>query len=207
MRFLFANNASTVLDGAILAADTSIDVINAAVFPSPAAGFTVRATIVRASDNAVEIIDISAISLNTLTINRAREGTTALDFADGDVIEMRVTAGMLDAFAQFAATQTYSAEQTFTETKETVYPLTGTDIDPANGSMQYKTLSANTTFTESLESGQGVRLRIAGGTTYTVTWPTTQWVGGAAPTLTANDEIVLYKEQSTLYGLYVGSVA
>lgn len=91
---------------------------------------------------------------------------------------------------------------------EGVYSLTGTAIDPANGSVQYKTLSANTTFTESLADGDSVTLRIAGGATYTVTWPTMTWVtsaGNTAPTLTAGDVVVLWQEGTTVYGAYVGS--
>ena len=89
---------------------------------------------------------------------------------------------------------------------EEVYNLTGTAISPENGTVQYKVLSAATTFTETLTNGQSVILRLAGGATHIVTWPTTTWVTGAAPTLTANDVIVLWKEQTVLYGSYVGSV-
>lgn len=90
----------------------------------------------------------------------------------------------------------------------TVYELVGTDIDPANGGMQYKTLAANTTFTESMADGESLVLRISGGDTYTVTWPTMSWVtasGNVEPTLTGSDVVVLWKESSTVYGAYVGS--
>jgi len=108
------------------------------------------------------------------------------------------------------AAQTFSAQQTFGELKETTYSLTGTDIDPANGSIQSKTVSAATTFTESLEAGQTVVLLLAGGASYTITWPTLTWVtsaGNSAPTLTANDAFVFWKVSTTLYGAYVGSYA
>ena len=91
-----------------------------------------------------------------------------------------------------------------------VYALSGTDIDPANGGLQTKTLSADTTFTESLTNGDSVVLMLDAGASYTVTWPTITWVtssGNAAPTLTANDTIVFWKVGSTLYGAYVGSYA
>ena len=94
--------------------------------------------------------------------------------------------------------------------KETTYSLTGTDIDPANGSIQSKTVAANTTFTESLEAGQAVVLLLNAGASYTITWPTTTWVtssGNSAPTLTANDAFVFWKVSTTLYGAYVGSYA
>ena len=89
---------------------------------------------------------------------------------------------------------------------EDVYELIGTEINPVNGSIQYKVLTTATTFTETLVSGQSVILRLAGGNTRTVTWPTATWVTGTAPTLTANDVIVLWKEQAVLYGSYVGTL-
>ena len=89
---------------------------------------------------------------------------------------------------------------------EQVYNLTGTAINPANGTIQYKTVSANTTFTETLTSGQSVLLRLIGASNYTITFPTITWVGAAAPVLTANCAIVLWKEQSTLYGSFVGTL-
>ena len=91
---------------------------------------------------------------------------------------------------------------------EEVYALTGTDLDPANGTIQTKTLATNTTFAESLAAGQSLVLMLDAGASYTVTWPTITWVtsgGNVAPTLTANDTLVFWKVGSTLYGAYVGS--
>jgi hypothetical protein len=94
--------------------------------------------------------------------------------------------------------------------REGVYSLTGTDLDPANGSIQYKTLSAPTTFTESLADGESLMLRLSGGDVYAVTWPTMTWVtsaGNVAPTLGGSDVVVLWQEGTTIYGAYVGSYA
>ena len=69
---------------------------------------------------------------------------------------------------------------------------------------------SNTTFTDSFATGESMILRLASASSYTITWPTMTWfkVGGsAAPTLTASDAIVLWKEGSTLYGAYAGSGA
>lgn len=115
------------------------------------------------------------------------------------------------SYAGLASAQTFTAEQTFTEIKETVYTL-GTSgtiaLDPANGSIQSSVLTGAPTFTDSLAAGQTIVLHLEGGTTYTVTWPTITWVtgsGNAAPTLTAKDTLVLWKISTTLYGAYVGS--
>jgi hypothetical protein len=94
--------------------------------------------------------------------------------------------------------------------REKIYNLTGTDINPVNGAIQYKTLGANTTFTESLSDGDSVILRLSGGDTYAVTYPTMTWVtsaGNTAPTLGGSDVIVIWQESSVLYGAYVGSYA
>ena len=91
--------------------------------------------------------------------------------------------------------------------EEAQYSLTGTAIDPANGTIQYKTLAANTTFTESLADGEFVTLMIDDGSAYTVTWPTTTWVGGSAPTLgtTGYNVIHLWHINGVLYGAFIGT--
>lgn len=161
MPFLFANNASTTLNGAILAADTSITATNGAVFPSPVSGFTLRATLVRASDSAVELVDITAISTNDLTVVRAREGTTALDFADSDVIEMRITDAMLSAFPQLDKNNTYTKGQRASKTTLT----DGATITPdANASNNFKvTLGGNRTMANMINAAdnQSGRFEIA----------------------------------------------
>lgn len=110
--------------------------------------------------------------------------------------------------AKLDVAQTFSAEQTFAETKETVYTISGTtpSIDPANGSVQEWTLTANSTPTHSIESGQSVVLHVNGGATYTVTWPSVTWSSGTAPTLTASDVLVFWNVSGTLYGAYVGTL-
>ncbi len=80
------------------------------------------------------------------------------------------------------------------------------DISMANGGVQTRTLTANTTLTESLADGDSVLLHLSGGDTYTVTWPTMTWVGGSAPTLTADDVLVVWQKDATVYGNYLGSV-
>lgn len=87
----------------------------------------------------------------------------------------------------------------------TSYSLTGTALDTGSGDMAYKTFSGNTTITDSLSEGQGILVEFSAGSSYTITWPTTEWAAGSAPTLTAKDLIVFFKLNSTLYGVYLGS--
>jgi hypothetical protein len=99
---------------------------------------------------------------------------------------------------------------TVTSYIETVYSLSGTAIDPANGTIQTKTLGANTTFTESLADGQSVVLML-NPVTYTVTWPTMTWINtlgsGATPTLEASSTnvVVIWQVGGTVYGNWAGS--
>ena len=94
-------------------------------------------------------------------------------------------------------------------TQET-YVLSGTAVNPANGSIQTRTLTGNLTLTDSLAAGQSVLLMLQGTTTYTVTWPTITWVtagGNVEPTMTGSDVFLLWKVGTTLYGSFAGSFA
>lgn len=109
-----------------------------------------------------------------------------------------------------ANTTTSTNTQTLTNKtiRDTVYALSGTAFNATNGAVQTKTLSANTTFTDSLSSGDAIVLQLEAGASYTVTWPTMTWVtsgGNVAPTLTAKDTLVFWKVSTTLYGAYTGS--
>ena len=109
-----------------------------------------------------------------------------------------------------ANTTTSTNTQTLTNKtiRDTVYALSGTAFDATNGAVQTKTLATNTTFTDSLSSGDAIVLQLEAGASYTVTWPTMTWVtsgGNVAPTLTAKDTLVFWKVSSTLYGAYTGS--
>lgn len=93
---LFANNASTALNGAIDDSTTTIVVADGSVFPTPTGGDWFVATLVGYGEdgleNAWEIVRVTARSGNTLTATRAQEGTTAVAWDDGTLIELRLTA-------------------------------------------------------------------------------------------------------------------
>ena len=52
-------------------------------------------------------------------------------------------------------------------------------------------------------------LMVADGSSYTLTFPTTTWVGGSAPSLATSGFTVIefWKVSSTLYAAHVGDVA
>jgi multidrug efflux pump subunit AcrA (membrane-fusion protein) len=164
--------------------------------------------------NYLQVYDVGTttwVSIPPTTIASLTD-VTLTSIATGEILKWDgagwVNQTLAEAGIAPANNPTFSGNATFVEITETTYNLTGTDIDPANGSVQYKTLSANTTFTESLEDGQSIALRLEGGATYTVTWPSGVWIGSGgnvAPTLNGTkDVIVLWQENSTLYMAYVG---
>ena len=140
----------------------------------------------------------------SITANGATISPTELGYLDNASSNIQT---QLNAKAG-TASPTFTGDATFANVVETVYNLSGTAIDPSNGNIQYKTIGANTTFTDSLNTGESVILRLASASSYTITWPTVTWIkvgGSAAPTLTASDVLVFWKEGTTLYGAYVGS--
>ena len=142
------------------------------------------------------------------------DGTTAIapnlvGFKVGGTV-VTSTAAELNLLDGVTALVTATSTDTFTNKtiRDTIYALSGTAFDATNGAVQTKTLAANTTFTDSLSSGDAIVLQLEAGASYTVTWPTMTWVtsgGNVAPTLTAKDTLVFWKVSTTLYGAYTGS--
>lgn len=90
-----ANYCSTTLAANVGAADLSMLVSTDPGFPSLGAGDWFYLVIVRNSDAAKEIVKVTA-GTTTLTVERAQESTTALDFLVGDVVQLWVTAQTLN---------------------------------------------------------------------------------------------------------------
>jgi len=135
----------------------------------------------------------------------AETDTSKIKIGDGSTAWSSL-AYLIDVGGYLTATSTNTL--TNKTIRDTVYALSGTAFDATNGAVQTKTLAANTTFTDSLTSGDAIVLQLEAGASYTVTWPTMTWVtsgGNVAPTLTAKDTLVFWKVSSVLYGAYTGS--
>lgn len=100
---LFANNATTTLASAISNSATSVAVASGTgvKFPSPGAGqFFIMTFLDAATQLIEEIVHVTAVSGDTMTIIRAQEGTSALAWNAGDIAAMLITAGTSQAFVQ-----------------------------------------------------------------------------------------------------------
>tara|TARA_Y100000015_G_scaffold21164_1_gene20568 strand:- start:2406 stop:2936 length:531 start_codon:yes stop_codon:yes gene_type:complete len=172
---------------------------------------TVKVDTLTSSTQTLTVDDLVTLGLSTANFTGTLQNGGSNVVVDSD-IGSSVQAYDADT-AKTDVAQTFSAQQTFGEIKETVFTLGTTGsiaLDPANGSVQVSVLTGNPTFTDSLESGQSIVLHLEAGASNTVTWPTITWTtasGNAAPTLTAKDVLVFWKISSTLYGAYVGSYA
>ena len=156
---------------------------------------------------------IDETTLTTLGITATAAELNVLDGFTGDLNDINIvdvtTLGTSEASK--AVTADANGDVKFSNAiVETVYDLTGTALDPNNGTVQTKTISANTTFTDSLSAGESMSLHLTSASSYTITWPTITWItrtGNNAPTLTAADTVVLFKISTTLYGVWIGSSA
>ena len=98
MAIKFTNNAYSTLASGITNSATSITLTTGegARFPTLTGVHYFLATLIDASNN-LEIVKCTSRSTDVLTVVRAQESTTARAYATGDRIELRITAGVLEA--------------------------------------------------------------------------------------------------------------
>ena len=89
------NGFKTVLTAAVTASATSITVADASHLALAAGDFYIMTLSVGV---VFEIVKVTAIAGNALTIERAQEGSTAQDWASGAYVACAPTAGDLNGF-------------------------------------------------------------------------------------------------------------
>lgn len=100
---VYKNNASTTLQSALNAAATSAILATGtgSLFPSIGAGQSFYVTFRDAATQIInEIVLVTSISGDTLTIQRSQQGTTARAWLAGDLVDQLVTMGDMDNFVQ-----------------------------------------------------------------------------------------------------------
>ena len=174
---------------------------NAVVYPSDADPSATNAEIVR----------VTAVSTDTLTITREQESTSARTIVTGDRIHAGVTAALLDQFA------TTDGAQTLTNKEHTNPDITDQTLTDGatinwncdNGSLATVTLGGNRTMAAptNLNPGTYVLKVIQDATgSRTITWNSVfKWAGGTAPTLSTGngdiDIITFVCDGTNLYGV------
>lgn len=156
----------------------------------------------------LEVVTITNVATDTLTITRLTEGSSARSIVAGDQIAQGITAGMWDGLSATYApiveavntVATSGATQTIPAvTTQSVSRITLT----ANCTLTFPTATAGTSFTLALtQDGTGGR---------TVTWPASvKWPSGVAPTASAGaGKVDLYVftclDGASWYGSQVGA--
>lgn len=117
---LFANNAASVLASSITDVATSLTVTagHGARFPSPTGSNFFIATLAQISVGGeinFEVVKVTARSTDTFTIVRAQEGTTALAYAAGSKVELRLTKVTMESLRDFIQDGTGAATTTVRE--------------------------------------------------------------------------------------------
>lgn len=106
MTVLFVNNFTAVsINGSVGTSDTIVPLQSADVAKLDATACNIEGNYYVATMNngsAIEIIHITGITGNNLVVTRAQEGTSALSYVSGDIIECRNTKGMYEQFLQDA---------------------------------------------------------------------------------------------------------
>lgn len=166
MAFKFINNWSTTLSAELTASATSMTVVSATGL-SLTSGEVYRLTIQNADASLYELVDVTAISGNTLTIERGKEGTTALEWASGSTVLCGIT-----------AERAYNLESRKTVTSSTFTSRNGRKqqfVATANATMNFAALTLN----------DYIDL-IVNPATFTLTWTDVNWQNGTALQLTAS---------------------
>jgi hypothetical protein len=100
MSVKFSNNATTELASSIGTSDTSITVVDGSKFPILTAGDHTYVTLdTDTASPTREIVRVTAVSGNVLTVTRGQDGTSPASFAAGTKVELRLTAALLNDVA------------------------------------------------------------------------------------------------------------
>jgi len=180
---LFTNNAATGLVSPISSSATTLTVNGGSgtLFPNPTGGNYFMITLISSGSGNMEIVQCTARSGDTFTIVRAQEGTTAQSFAIGDSVQLRITAGSLQTFANPVVVNSVAAG-------------TGISVSAATGNV-----TIGNTGVVAVNAGSGIGLS---GSSGTVTISNTQT---SVPTL-ATSNFTVQQASGKLY-FYYGSTA
>ncbi len=192
MAYKFINNYETKLTAQATSAATSITVANASGL-SLSAGEVYRMTIQNADATLYELVDVTAISSNTLTIERGKESTTAQAWAVGSVVLCGVTAEQLDKLNSSGGS-----------VAETWHTATSNVIDISKGSKQKRTLSANGALTFTLSDGEMMNL-LLNPATFTPTFTNVTWKTGSIESIAVSvfNDIIIENIDGTLYAYFI----
>lgn len=228
MTQLFVNNFSATVAQTFGAADTYLYLNNVAGLPAITAGNHLLLTVFRrvgVQESDHEVVKVTAITGNMLTVVREVEGAAATLFNIGDPVEARVTAASLGAKADSADVATLVGNETLTNKRVSAfYVLDRTATVPAAVGALTLDVSTASVFNLAL-AGEVTGITIAnapilsgealsfvvkvtqGATAYPLSWfsgITWLTIGSVAPAAPAANKTIEYIFTSTAAGTYFG---
>ena len=123
---LFTNNAATALARGITPIDTILQLTpgTGSYFPQPTGGNYFMLTLVQINNPEIaEIVKCINRTGDTLTVVRGQEGTQPQIFNLSDNVELRITAGSLNLFAQSKDTVTVFQEYQTASANQTIFNI------------------------------------------------------------------------------------
>ena len=160
-----------------------------------------------------DAIRIRSYSVDEMQISTDVNGTAALAY-DG-VQKFETTSAGAKVTGALEVTSNVDIAGAIDENVFAITDAASPVLEPNNGTIQTWTLNTGSisgarTPSDSIAAGQSMLLMVDDGDgSDAITWPSTTWVGGSAPTLATSGYTVieLWKVGSTLYASHVGNVA
>lgn len=152
MAVKFSNNAATVLAANASSSTTSLTVSDGSVFPTLSGSDYTYVTLEDLSENR-EVVKVTAISGNTLTVVRGQDGTSARAFSTADKCELRITAALLNDLNTEADTESVSIDGDTMTGGLTVPSLSVTGNTTTSGTIDGRDVAADGTKLDGIETG------------------------------------------------------
>jgi hypothetical protein len=197
--FLFANMDGSTLAGPINNAATTLTLASGggALFPSPTVGQQFSITLIDAATGLLrEICYCTARSSDTLTVARGQEGTVALSWAAGDLVQGLLTAGQMAAMLQISQFQIPQDQYPGNNFYVAPYP-TGNDISGfGTAALPWATVAHAIAKISQYQSQNAVTINVAAGT-YVI--PAHSAAGTVPPSQIASWNILGAGASSTIF--------
>jgi hypothetical protein len=205
----YLNNYTTLLSATITDTDTTMTVGTAPAALVSGDYYRLQLSLRNAQGvlTKQEFVDVTAISGNDLTITRAAEGSTALEWSAGarvELVETAETFGDIPDSSDLLPTSGGTLlDAEITRYRETIAVAT-TTADRADGGIQTITLTTDSALTWTLNNGEKIQLYLTPASFNVTDWGVTYWMTDV-PTLATENMIVVEKVGGNIYAWDGGS--
>lgn len=105
MAVTYSNDAATTLNSALTTSTNTFTVATGTGASFPALGPDDHFYVTLLATGKNEIVRVTARAADVFTIERAQDGSTAFAFDQGDIVELRITKGLMDDIQEDASNE------------------------------------------------------------------------------------------------------